>query len=417
MRVDGVSKLVFEEADFLYDGRAYSYEAVSSIEFSATITKHSVNFIPTGESYEAEFVVGLEPEKRLAIKADTRLFGGMKRSGMEGLWRAKEMLSEITFLNRVQRFEDQFRSKGFFAYRNFQFHRDGDVFENGRRLFSIRSAEVETRLGRFQLEFTQKDESRFLSRFRRRRYIIDISTDRDCILYMLRAAYGFTFRDEPIREKKIATQRAFMEAVLSLGAKMVTADGSVDQRELSALKSHFRIGTETFPNAAKIFNDAIRRNEPARAIAERIAAGIGDNSDVLNFIVIGLAEVAGADGTLHPAERLVLREVASGFGFTPEQLEQLIALVDLDGGEEQQYSREEAFRAARSSDVHHHLRVLGLAAGVTFAEIRTAYKLMAKRYHPDSVRAQGLPDGEVERSQEILKTINLSYEWLQRHYA
>ena len=55
-------------------------------------------------------------------------------------------------------------------------------------------------------------------------------------------------------------------------------------------------------------------------------------------------------------------------------------------------------------------KVLGVSPSATDAEIKTAYRTLAKKYHPDRYRGHDLEDLAGER----LKEINEAYEMIQK---
>jgi len=82
------------------------------------------------------------------------------------------------------------------------------------------------------------------------------------------------------------------------------------------------------------------------------------------------------------------------------------------------YQEEEKSSGYQRSDIKHDLRnevekaylVLGLSVGAPLSEIRTAYYLMAKKYHPDLVSNKKL----MKESEEKMKEINKAYERLRQ---
>ena len=58
--------------------------------------------------------------------------------------------------------------------------------------------------------------------------------------------------------------------------------------------------------------------------------------------------------------------------------------------------------------------MLGLGLGADLAAIRAAYRRLARQHHPDHLRACGVPLDKIKASEDILKTINNSYEWLMK---
>jgi len=128
-----------------------------------------------------------------------------------------------------------------------------------------------------------------------------------------------------------------------------------------------------------------------------------------------MCTVALADGRLDRAEILELRQAASFLKLGRGALTRAFAAVgfdfDDDQGENQQQERAKPQTYAKA-----HLRdldVLGLDSGATKVEIRVAYIELVKRYHPDRLVGQGLPENEVAKAEAILKSVNAAYERLK----
>ena len=56
-------------------------------------------------------------------------------------------------------------------------------------------------------------------------------------------------------------------------------------------------------------------------------------------------------------------------------------------------------------DIHQYYRILRVSEDATFLEIKTAYRLLVKKYHPDR-------NSEKENDLEIIKKINIAFEVL-----
>jgi DnaJ like chaperone protein len=119
------------------------------------------------------------------------------------------------------------------------------------------------------------------------------------------------------------------------------------------------------------------------------------NSRVLEELLLGLAAVAAADGSLHPAERRFLDEVARRFGLGPEAVARVLATVMPESGPDP-------------------YKVLGVTQEAGEAEIKAAYRALARENHPDRLIAEGVPQEMIELATRETQTINAAYDRIAR---
>ncbi len=412
MKFEYLSALEFFDEGFTYGEKHYRYDQIEAITFSATHVRHSLNAIPAGNSYDAKLELQLAGGAVMRIQQENAFWGKDQKLRMEAVWKANELLSELTFSHRLRKYEDQFAAKSFFSYGRYQFHKGGDVFLDGRLALRLNADDVGVSLQPFQICLSRHRHTmraKLAGMFSPSDPVIDISRDRDCLLYMLRRAYGLHWPQERYRARREPPKALFLRAIVSLGAKMCSSDGEVDREELAAFRRHFRLSSDVFPEAATVFNEALTSAEGPEVTARRIRAEAANNRDLLEYILIGLATVAIADGHYHAREHAVLAAVATAFGFTQTELEHILALVGVrppfsDGAR--------PGRPGSASEEAYHLSVLGLSVGAARTEITAAYRKLAKQHHPDHLHACGVPTEQIRHSEEILKTINASYDWL-----
>ena len=71
--------------------------------------------------------------------------------------------------------------------------------------------------------------------------------------------------------------------------------------------------------------------------------------------------------------------------------------------------RERAARAAMPSALAEAYAVLGVAASASDGEVKRAYREKAKKYHPDTLRAQGLPEEQVKAATDAMARVNAAW--------
>ena len=201
----------------------------------------------------------------------------------------------------------------------------------------------------------------------------------------------------PVFSDPAETRRiAFATAVIVLGAKLAKADGVVSPDEIRAFRRVFRVDDGDVGDVARIYNQAKLTARGFEPYARQIAALFGRDPALLEELLLGLFEVARADGELNGAELDFLRRVAGIFGFDPRTFEQIRARY-----------------AATARNLHgadDAYAVLGIARATPDDEIKRAYRQLVREHHPDHLVAKGLPEELVEQANNRLATINAAYD-------
>jgi DnaJ like chaperone protein len=209
----------------------------------------------------------------------------------------------------------------------------------------------------------------------------------------------------------------FFSAVLRLGAKLCKADGRISRDEVQVFKRTFKIDPQTVENAARIFEEAAVSSQGVEEIAGEVFSLVGDNRELLEYVVVGLMQVAAADGTFHKLEAILIRRICDAFGFPEAKTLALFAMFGAGALDE------EAEQTGEARDVHTqrtgtglveiYLRILGLGPEASREEIKAAYRKLAREHHPDALRAKGVPIDTMRQSEEVLKKINEAYAYLR----
>lgn len=190
-------------------------------------------------------------------------------------------------------------------------------------------------------------------------------------------------------------QVAFTIAVIVLGAKMAKADGHVSPEEIKAFRDVFRIPPDEMEAVGRLFNEAREDASGYEPYAAQIAQMFARQPAVLEELLGGLFYIAKASGGVQPAELQFLANVAGIFGFDAHGFERIRA----------------GHMGAADADVY---EVLGLTRDATDAEVKRTYRELIRKYHPDAVIAQGMPQEFIDVANEKMAGINAAYDRIEK---
>ncbi len=408
-----LDSLSFFDNHFVYEDEEIDYDYIRSINYTSIATKHSVNFVPTGTTYETNLYLIFQDGDKLKIQQESSFLRLKQKDKSQAIMRASAIFHEITFTKRMEAYENQLNKVGYVTWGNYQFKKIGDLFHKHEFLFNLKDEKVDFVVNNVFSIHARKKPSGFKDRMAnifKGDHIIGIATDRDCFFYFMKHYVGLSWRGEQVREKRKAGKQEFNEALLILGAKICKADGRVSPEEIVTFKTYFGIDEKSFPNSAKIFADAVNSTQKVEEPARKIYNLFNDNREPLEYIIIGLIKIAAADGIITASERALIESIGHEFSFSKAEIDRFFVIF-------KQSNANTNNRSASSSLHEEYLQILGLGKNVTFIQIKTAYREMAKKHHPDLLRAKGIPMEKIKDAEDTLKTINKAYQWLSEYYS
>lgn len=190
----------------------------------------------------------------------------------------------------------------------------------------------------------------------------------------------------------------FAIAMIALCGKMAKADGVVLDSEVEAFERVFRVPDEERAHVRRFFDFARRDAAGYEIYAAQIARLYTGQTALLEDVMGGLFEIAGADGVLHPDEEDFLAHVAGIFGFTPGQFRRI--------------------RAAHfGPDAADPYVILGVSEDDDDETVRRAYYALVRETHPDRLIARGVPEEFVRLATSKLASITGAYEKVRQERA
>jgi len=194
--------------------------------------------------------------------------------------------------------------------------------------------------------------------------------------------------------------KVFCASAAAMLAKMAKADGVVSQDEIGRIELAFRRLGFT-PAARQFAVDVFRRTKNDRhsiyAYARDFAATV-PSAEVRELMYEILWDVACADGTVSPAELVILQRIPASLGIRPAWYGYFAA---------QHLGRRP--NAPSRDPLAEAYAVLGARSSDTAEVLKQKYRELAKANHPDVLRAQGLPEEMVGKATDRMSRINAAW--------
>lgn len=190
-----------------------------------------------------------------------------------------------------------------------------------------------------------------------------------------------------------------LRSIFELLGHLAKADGRVSEREIAfveGLMERFKLSAKARHGAIAAFD---RGRAPTfqldRAIDELGASGLRGTAEAQQMVDL-LTRLAEADGPLAAAEKGALGRIAARLGVTKAQRRVL--------------SSQTADITWTAASAHAELGLSGSAAPDL---VRTSYKRLMSRYHPDKLAARQLSDNQRAAAEDRLRRIRSAYEYLR----
>lgn len=252
-----------------------------------------------------------------------------------------------------------------------------------------------------------------------------------------------SFRDTDDVKRRIKRREdMFLRRLFGMFAKMAKSDRNVDAWEVHAAEKAF----EKFPRAAarrkfcvRVFNEARNSRISLAKMAWDLANKWATPEECLAAYEV-LWDIACATGVLKPPHKSNLEFVCQFLNLPREyfsifyrrrsgtfrEWSQQDEMREREEARRKEASRRaEANRRAEErrqresrqrtvSPLQAEYDLLGCPADATDEAARNAYRMAAKKYHPDILRAGGMPEVEVRKASAMMAKVNEAWEKIRK---
>jgi len=195
------------------------------------------------------------------------------------------------------------------------------------------------------------------------------------------------------RQQRQQVSAEFELNLLSLASIVIKSDGVVNQKELDFVRQYFvqAYGKERANNTFKVFNEEIKKKGLSTQTICTNLRGVMRYESLLQVLHF-LFSIAKADGHVSEAEVKEINRISGYLGVN--------------------YRDFESIKAMFFSNPDSAYKILEIDRTATTTEIKSAYRTMVKKYHPDKL--QHMDEVYRKGAEEKFRKVQEAYEQIQK---
>lgn len=228
------------------------------------------------------------------------------------------------------------------------------------------------------------------------------------VLFALTAFWAFTYyirsQISKYEQSQTESHNRFVFLLINILVQIARIDGTVTREEIGAITNFFRYNLNYSQNqlywVKDLIKDAIGRTESLEALLQEFRSQFAYEPRLILLELI--YQVIFTNATVRDQELKLLQDIAVFLQISPYDQHAV-------------HSRYMGKLSKAVDEERKHFETLGLEPGADFEQIKTAYRKLSMKYHPDKVGHLGEEFRRV--AEEKMKELNMAYQFLKNKYA
>tara|TARA_Y100000994_G_scaffold61006_1_gene49177 strand:- start:1437 stop:2138 length:702 start_codon:yes stop_codon:yes gene_type:complete len=190
-------------------------------------------------------------------------------------------------------------------------------------------------------------------------------------------------------------ETSFELSLLILSAMVVKADGKIKQAELDCVRLFFiqSFGKLKADQYFQVFNEVKNKKFPSiRSVCLEINKHVNHKTrlQIIHF----LFSIANSDRHIDSSEVDIIKKISKYFWISEYDFSSIQAMF------------------SKNKNINNAYEILGLNKSSTEDQIKTAYRKMVKKYHPDKLR--GVSEDVVKMAKEKFQSVKDAYDTIRK---
>lgn len=235
--------------------------------------------------------------------------------------------------------------------------------------------------------------------------------------------------EESANFRRNKTTRTTLDAHTQVAAELCAYLYDLNSRTgriaLAAFSAVYRLREDQKADVLSIFDAPTRRTKKISSMIKPVRDSLKNDPRVGISFFEQIVKIGLASG--HASARYIdrLKTLANALGIDGDRSTNILeangfkknaqhqSWSQTNARQESSGYQHQTFATGAMSETEKHLAKLGLKKGASQKEIKSAYRKMAKKYHPDILKSKSLTEAQMAAATQAMREINAAYEWLE----